>query len=331
MLSDPLPKGPNGDLKPRPVISVVIPAFNEQDFIESTLLSLKNSDYPTEKLQLIVVDNGSTDQTMERAQRLTDVLLHLPDGNVGAVRNYGANKAKGDYIAFLDADCEVSQDWLSNLELLLNQNKGTVFGGTCTSPKNSSWIEHYWLLGNGHKKQRDLVGASIGLRKSDFFSIGGFREDLTSGEDTDFSNRSRRHNVKVIVTPKLTVTHFGNANTISKFIRRQIWHSENYLRDPIATVKDPTFLLCAASLFLFILMVIFLPVNIKVSAMMLFSILLIIGLFSIKRMAYAKFFTANPIKLFKIYSLDALYVSGRCSGIAIAIARLFRTAPKKSI
>jgi glycosyltransferase involved in cell wall biosynthesis len=330
MLSDPLPKLSVSNPKPRPVISVIIPAYNEQDFIESTLLSLRNSDYPKEKFEIIVVDNGSTDQTTEIAKQHTDVLLHLPDGNVGAVRNHGAKKAAGDFIAFLDADCEVSQDWLANLELLLTETKDTAFGGTCRSPKNSSWIERYWLLGNGQKKQKDLVGACIGISKPDFFLIGGFREDLTSGEDTDLSNRLRSMNISVIVNKNLTVQHAGNAKTISKFIQRQIWHSENYLRDPRATAKDPTFILCALALLLFLFMIFSIPINMTISVLILFSLLLIIGLFSLKRMIYAKFFTIKPIELLKIYSLDALYVSGRCTGIVISIAKLMKSEKNKT-
>ncbi len=319
MSSDLLTKPSDNKPKTHPNISVIIPAYNEQEFIESTLFSLKNSNYPTEQFEIIVVDNGSTDKTMEIAKRHADLLLLLSEGNVGAVRNYGAREASGQFLAFLDADCEVSHDWLTNIELLLEEQNDCAFGGTCTSPKNTNWIERYWLLGSGEKKQKDLVGASIAIRKSDFFSIGGFREDVTSGEDSDLSNRLRNHHISVIVTTKLSVKHFGNANTISGFVRRQIWHSENYLHDPVATVKDPTFILCFLVILLLFLMVISIFIKPNISALSLLSIFLIIGAFSIKRMVYANFFTFNPIKLLKIYCLDAFYVLGRCMGIAISI------------
>ena len=95
----------------RPFCSVVIPAFNEKQDIEASLSSLVNQSYPRARYEIILVDNGSTDRTPEIASAYADLILSKPDGNVGAVRNFGIASASGSVIICTDADCVVTPDW----------------------------------------------------------------------------------------------------------------------------------------------------------------------------------------------------------------------------
>ena len=104
---------------PRPgrfAVSVVIPAFNEERVIGQCLESLNRVDFPKESFEVIVVDNSSTDRTVEVARLFTSSLnltvLKKAKGHISAVRNLGAAAARGHYLAFLDADMLVSPDWL---------------------------------------------------------------------------------------------------------------------------------------------------------------------------------------------------------------------------
>ena len=301
--------------KTYPFISVVIPAYNESEHLEATITCLRNCEYDRDSFEIIVVDNNSTDATKEIADRYADKPLFLEHGNVGAVRNYGAKHARGEILAFLDADCLVHTDWLSNIAKLIEDQPDIAFGGTCRLLDETNWLEKYWLLGDGTKKQKDLVGATIGIQKTTFWQIDGFDETVTSGEDTDFSCRLRAHGTAVVILPDLSVKHAGNANTPWSFIRRQIWHSENYFQNPKSTIKDPTFLLCFMALVSLVSTPILALEEPQLAFICLSAFFLIPAAFSIKRMSYARTFKFSPKEILKIYTLDALYVFGRCIGI----------------
>tara|TARA_B100002003_G_scaffold182052_2_gene170269 strand:- start:10189 stop:11118 length:930 start_codon:yes stop_codon:yes gene_type:complete len=296
------------------MISVIIPAYNESEHIKKTILALRNSHYPKDKYEIIVVDNGSLDETYEISTLLADETFRLIEGNVGAVRNFGARNSKGEILAFIDADCLVADDWLENISALVENNENVIFGGTCTLSDESNWIEHYWLLGNANKRQRDLVGASIALRQTLFFELGGFSEKLTSGEDTEFSVRARSRNINVEINPRLSVIHMGNAKTTMSFFKRQMWHSENYFLDLPASLRDPTFILCAIASACLVGAIFYSTDSSHKSLFFLVIFFLIVLTFSIKRMYYAKTLPKKPVGFLKIYWLDLVYVIARIVG-----------------
>lgn len=307
-----------------PYISIIIPAFNESQYIEKTISSLRGCEYPKDKYEIIVVDNASTDNTFEISKKIADISIQLPTGNVGAVRNFGAKKSKGDILAFIDADCTVSKEWLHNIKILIQESKNSIFGGTCVLSNKKNWIEEYWLLGNPNKKQRDLVGASIAINRSLFFSLSGFNENITSGEDTELSNRARSKKINVEITPLLTVTHMGNAKTTREFIKRQIWHSENYFLDLKESFKDPTFILCMIALLLLSIAAFYSTHNIIYSLTNLLLFMSIVFIFSLKRMIYANFIPKTIAEFSKIYYLDFLYVISRIIGSIRSIFLLLK-------
>jgi glycosyltransferase involved in cell wall biosynthesis len=96
-----------------PFVSVVVPVFNGADTVEELLLSLLALDYPAERHEIIVVDNGSTDRTREIVGRYPVSLLEERETQgASAARNKGITHAWGDIIAFTDADCVADRDWL---------------------------------------------------------------------------------------------------------------------------------------------------------------------------------------------------------------------------
>jgi len=302
-----------------PFISIIIPAFNESEHIERTIQSLRDCNYPKECYEVIVVDNGSSDNTYEISLNAADKSLKLEEGNVGAVRNFGAQNSKGDILAFIDADCVVGSNWLLNIKNITKEKTNSIFGGTCTLPNEKNWIEKYWLLGGANKRQRDLVGASIAIERTLFFSLGGFNEDVTSGEDTELSNRARSLKVNIEITPRLSVIHMGNAKTVLNFLKRQIWHSENYFLNLEESIKDPTFILCIFSLCLLAAAGFYSIYNPTHAIIPLIIFLLIVLTFSFKRMIYAKFYPRSIFDFFKIYFLDFLYVIARVYGLLRSI------------
>ncbi|HKO89980.1 MAG TPA: glycosyltransferase family A protein, partial [Polyangiaceae bacterium] len=93
--------------------SVVIPAYNEADYLEPTLRSVREQDYKG-KVELIVVDNNSSDDTSKIARRYADHVLHYAERQgASAARQHGAEMSRGKAIVFLDADTAMSPNMLS--------------------------------------------------------------------------------------------------------------------------------------------------------------------------------------------------------------------------
>jgi glycosyltransferase involved in cell wall biosynthesis len=314
--------------KASPYFSIVIPAYNEADHIKSCLQSIFNSDYESTRYEVIVVDNGSQDRTFEIALNLKNVrVFQLQEGHVGAVRNYGAAQALGRILIFIDADCLIDRDWLNRAEKLIKDRPECAYGGGAKLPDNATWIETSWLLHNKGQPSlpKHLIGASMMLSKELFLKIDGFDESVSSGEDTDLHNRLISRKVPVLIEHALNVIHLGNAKTFIRFICRQIWHSENYIKNIRSSLTDPTFYLILTFTLLVLLSVATILINSKISLSIALTAFAIPLLFSIKRIKRSKNF-AHLVNFQKIYVVELMYVSGRSLGLMKGIYTMLRRA-----
>jgi glycosyltransferase involved in cell wall biosynthesis len=278
-----------------------------------------------------VIDNLSSDNTVSISKKRNVKVEILENGNVGAVRNYGASIAKSATLAFIDADCLVDKSWLKKALKLINANPNTAFGGPYKTAENSNWIEKFWLLESEKtpRLQEDLLGGCILITKDLFESIGRFNEEMTSGEDSDLSKRLKNNKDScVLILEELAVIHLGNPKTISKFIIRQIWHSENYFLFLKASIKDKTF--WTASLFFTSIIstpfCFWLKPNLAILPFTLIFILTVMH--SAKRMIDANYKPTRIMDSIKILALDLFYLSGRAIGLIWSLAKL---ASKKKI
>lgn len=314
-------------MNPSPFVSVIVPAFNEEEHIEKCLQSLRNQDYDSGLLEIILIDNGSSDETVERATDLAHVIKIIPGINVGAVRNRGVSIAQGEYVAFIDADCTAPPDWIRNAVGLISSQHLSAVGGGCDLDQNAAWIERLWLLEQPHGKRvpKDFIGCAIVANKSAFEKVGGFNEEVTSGEDTQLSMDLKKHGLKIAISSEVNVTHLGNALTTTAFIKRQIWHSENYVKDLTNSLRDPTFFLVV----IFSALVVYLALNLLLSrelnVPLFLSALIIPMIFSLKRIKRSKNLKyLLPKNILRIYYLDALYLSGRALGLAKGLLMLLK-------
>lgn len=311
-----------------PYFSIVIPAYNEEEHIGSCLRSVFNSDYDSAQYEVIVVDNGSQDRTREIALNTGQArFFELTEGNVGAVRNYGAAKARGQILVFIDADCLMDKDWLNRAEKLIKDRPNTAYGGGVKLPSNATWVETSWLLedsGGQPTLPKHLIGASTMLPRKLFFQIDGFNELVSSGEDTDLHTRLTAKDTPILIDHALDVRHLGNAKNPWQFMQRQIWHSENYLNNISSTIKDPIFIVLLVFLFSFISLItqsIFFPNHLEIIInLSLFG--LMPAILSLKRMCRANHFKFSPKNLCKIYFLDLLYLTSRSIGFLKSIFKI---------
>ena len=307
-----------------PKVSIVIPVYNEERYLSDCLESVFNLDYPSDKVEVIIVDNGSTDNSIDIASKFNAQVLIKIDVKVGAVRNYGAMKSSGDIIVFLDSDCLVEKSWLKDGVHLITQGQYHAVGGLFLLRESPSWIEKNWILrsSRSYVYQKTFIGACIFIDKEIFNSVGGFNEDLNAGEDCYLTNQLQKKGYKIRIDPNLSVIHLGYPSTISGFMKRQIWHSSDYLSRLNTIFSDKTMLVVSLFLACFISIPIILTSSTSYHLIFipLFGIICLPLLLSIKRILRYGGYTGGA-DLISIYLVDILYLVSRVGGL---LSGLFR-------
>ena len=214
-------------------VSIIIPTYNEEKRLPTCLDSISRLDYSKEDIEVIVVDNGSTDGTREIAKSCGAEVLRDDSMNVSGLRNLGASQAKGDILAFVDADCIVSKDWLKNASKYSDDITVAAWGAPPAIPKESTWVQKTWYLVRQKEEVVQnvdwLESMNLFVRKDHFLAMGGFNEALITCEDVDFSYRISRYG-QIVSDKRIEVIHLGEASTLQEFVRKEVWRGRSNLR-----------------------------------------------------------------------------------------------------
>ncbi len=216
------------DLSEKPLISFIIPAFNEEKFIANTIKSITNAIGERHTYEIIVIDNGSTDKTPEiciEASASTHIIKGL---TIGELRNIGVKYSHGDILIFIDADVTLTEDWAQNIDTVLNDlhtNPMQITGSRCTTPDDASWVAKAWFNAPNTSYSATHMGTGhmITSRKL-FLQAGGFPEAVPTGEDYIFCTNAKEIGAKITSKPNLRVIHHGVPKTLGEFIKRETWH-----------------------------------------------------------------------------------------------------------
>ena len=190
-------------------VSVIVPTWNEEKYLPKCLRSLANQ-VPSKPKEVIVVDGGSTDRTVEIAEEYADRVLIEPGKPVGAARNVGAKAASGSILAFIDADTTASENWIKEIEDNLKTNPNAVGVTGPTLPYEGTrldelvyhiatgWVQRLSLqLGLPH-----VAGFNCAYRKRQFWEAGGFDERRQLSEDIMLSLKIR-HQGPIMFNPQM--------------------------------------------------------------------------------------------------------------------------------
>lgn len=180
----------------KPLVSIIIPTFNEEKNLENTLKAIGNQDY--KKYELIVSDSRSKDNTRKIAKKYGAQIVVDGRKGIGAGRNLGGKFAKGDILLFVDADTVLMMNAVS--EFVKTIAKRNVVGATCPilpirpSTKNLVIYLTYnsFVKASIRTRKPQIGGMCIAVKTNKFREIGGFDESLHAFEDVDLTLRLGR-------------------------------------------------------------------------------------------------------------------------------------------
>ena len=225
-------------------LSIIIPAYNRKEALKRCLLSLDGQNYPKDKYEIIVVDDGSSGATMETLESFTarmGNLRYIQQYHKGpaSARNLGVKKANGEIIGFTDDDCILDKDWIRLMVEFHKKNPEiTTVGGLTEVPgkKTSTMVAQSLSNGailvalNGKKEIIFFPTCNVTFKKR-IFGEHKFNEKfpLPGGEDLEFFWRLFKDGHRFIWNKKIQVMHYRNA-ALSSFIKQAyIYGRGNFL------------------------------------------------------------------------------------------------------
>ena len=207
------------ELKEFPLVSVVITTKNSASAIGECLKSITSQSYPKEKIEIIVVDNYSSDETVSIAQRFTDKIF-FKGSERSAQRNFGVQKAQGKYILYLDSDMSLSSSVISEC-VVKCENEGFI---ALYIPERIMG-EGFWIKVRDF--ERSFYNATVidcvrFVRRDKFLEIGGFDETLTGPEDWDFERRISQPGKTRIIGASLY--HNEGKFSLKRYLRKKTYY-----------------------------------------------------------------------------------------------------------
>ena len=217
-----------------PSFSIVVPTYNRPNPLAACLAAINQLNYPTDRFELIVADDGSSPTVRDIVDRFVGKMkirfVQLSNGGPARARNIGATHAAGEFIAFTDDDCRVDPDWLNALAVAAVACPDHLIGGQVQNALSDNlYAEASQLLVeylySHYTDRRGLprffTSNNMALSAESFHRLGGFdtKFGLAAGEDRDFCHRWRHGGGRLHYAPDALIRHFHTL-TAAQFWRQ---------------------------------------------------------------------------------------------------------------
>ncbi len=221
-----------------PYFSVIIPLYNKENFIENTIKSVLNQSFTD--FELLIIDDGSTDKSVEIVKNIIDNRIKLFTKNnegVAIARNYGIENSTSNFISFLDADDIWNIDFLQTISHYINKYPNQFVFTTAKEieTKNSSFIPTYSIkktstceivnFFEASNKECVLWTSNVVVHKKVFKQVGVFDTKISKGEDTELWIRIGLH-YSIVFIWKVLSTYKYDKKSIS---RNSNYYFEDYV------------------------------------------------------------------------------------------------------
>lgn len=223
-----------------PFVSVVVTVYNSEAVIDECLSCLMAMNYSRDKLEVIVVDDGSTDCTVQKVKAYPAKLILKEHGGYPSSMNAGIKEAKGDVVLIVDSDTYVEKDYLIKiLEEFKERKVGIISGYVATKPNAKFWAR---IIGFESEDRYDqmkskyvdfITSTCTAYGREMFNQVGLFNEELKRGSDEDIAQRASKAGWKIVLR-KDAVCYHDWASSVKRYFKKQmangIYEINNFLR-----------------------------------------------------------------------------------------------------
>ena len=231
-------------MKDKPLVSVIIATKNSEEMLRDCLESVRRQTY--KNVELIVVDNYSTDRTREVAKEF-GAKVYVKGPERSSQKNYGAKVAKGRYLYFMGSDFVLTSGLIEECVELMNRGYDAVIVWNVSDPSKSLWAktrfyERLSYYGSG------IYEAARFVRRDLFFKVGGFDEGLFANEDIAFGRKLHMFGAKIARTRRNYELHIGEPRNLREIVLKTYYYGgsvrqffEKYREYSYALPVRPTF------------------------------------------------------------------------------------------
>jgi GT2 family glycosyltransferase len=217
-----------------PDFSFIVPVRNDAKRLRACLRSIAATRYPRERVQVIVVDHQSTDDSAKVARTEGALTLHANTGGPASLRNLAASRATGAVLAFVDADHEIAESWPRAALESLSMPGVAAVGALSSPPENGTWVQRLYGALRGRSMGRhdvEWLGAgNLAVLSEAFARVGGFDTSLETCEDVDLCQRLRQAGYRLVSDSRMATVHHGDPATLAALFRGELWRGRDNLR-----------------------------------------------------------------------------------------------------
>lgn len=303
----------------KPIVSFIIPVRNDALRLRRCLESIKAGRYEPELLEIVVADNGSVDDSAAAARAAGAVVLELPGVRLGELRNRAVSTARGEILAFVDADHEIGVEWIPSVVSALADPGIAAVGAACRPPSPPTPVQRLYdclrLHARGQQEVEWLGSGNMAVRRSAFDTAGGFDVTLDTCEDVDLCRKLRGHGYRLLSDERLHNVHYGDPRTLRHVFFGELWRGRDNVRVSLRSPRTWRTLATAAIPVLNILFVAMAVIGIAsasriglaVAALGVLAVVTLLGLRTWRMLLGG----APPSELPRAFAVAAAYESGR--------------------
>ena len=319
------------------LISFIIPHKGREQFLLATIDSVINQQYDLSQIEIIIVtQNESLSDSIYSLNKniYLSVYTRPITETISSLRNFGVKNSRGKYLAFLDADIELSPNWISAMLETLNDTDNRVISSAVQ--KNSvaaTPLEKIrTALSNASTDQNVnfLPGRNLFLTRETFDKLNGFPEHLITCEDYYFTDKATKIG-DLYYTSAATYIHLGEDKDYNEMFKKEIWRGQSNLLSikgrSIPLSEIPSFIIPIGLLFLLIITFIALIAGYKlIAALSFICFILPIAIYSTRLYLLCR----NQVSFYYIAKFYLYYFPARAIGTIGGIFRTFNTSSHNS-
>ena len=217
-----------------PDLSFIIPVRNDATRLQHCLRSIAAGRVPPVQIELVVADNGSTDESAAVARAAGATVVLLPGVRIGELRNRAVGAARGALLAFVDADHEIGPGWIQAAVSVLSDPQVAAVGAPYQPPSPATWVQRLYNRLRRHpgaQEDVDWLGSgNMAVRRSAFERAGGFDTTLETCEDVDLCRKLRGCGYRLVADARLYNVHYGDPRTLRHVFLSELWRGRDNVR-----------------------------------------------------------------------------------------------------